>query len=74
MSAKKPTLILPLIVLAALCLGASGMPAVIAAEPEATPPIAACKNGAFSTEEDFIARDIKPFDGNMYISDGDVLS
>ena len=74
MSAQKPTLILSLIMLAALCLGASGMPAVVTAEAEATPPIGACKNGAFSTEEDFIARDIKPFDGNMYISDGDVLS
>ncbi len=36
--------------------------------------MAACANGAFSTEEDFIARDIKPFDGNLYISDGDMLS
>ena len=54
------------------------MPAASAAVPPsdeaATPPIAACASGAFSTEEDFIARDIKPYDGNLYISDGDVLS
>ena len=38
------------------------------------PPVGACAGGGFSTEEDFMARDIKPFDGNLYISDGDLLS
>jgi hypothetical protein len=36
--------------------------------------LAACKDGAFSTEEDFMMMRGEPFDGNPYISDGDVLS
>ncbi|MBI1296134.1 hypothetical protein GC175_14365 [bacterium] len=34
----------------------------------------ACRLGAFSTEEDFQMQDSEPYDGNPYISDGDVLS
>jgi hypothetical protein len=34
----------------------------------------ACKEGAFSTEEDFWMQEGEPFDGNPYISDGDILS
>ncbi|MBK8027716.1 MAG: hypothetical protein IPK19_41635 [Chloroflexi bacterium] len=33
-----------------------------------------CRSGAFSTEEDFISHGPVPFDGNRYISDGDLLS
>ena len=34
----------------------------------------ACEGGAFSTEEDFMMMRGEPFDGNPYISDGDLLS
>ena len=34
----------------------------------------ACEGGAFSTEEDFMMTRGEPFDGNPYISDGDLLS
>jgi hypothetical protein len=67
-----------LLLLAALCLCLPAGP--LASASTSTPaetaaaPIAACADGAFSTEEDFIASDIKPFDGNLHISDGDVLS
>ncbi len=37
-------------------------------------PLDACRLGAFSTEEDFMMQQGEPFDGNPYISDGDVLS
>ena len=43
-------------------------------DAQALPPVSACAGGAFSTEEDFMARDVKIFDGNPYISDGDMLS
>jgi len=33
-----------------------------------------CRGGAFSTEEDFMMQQGEPYDGNPYISDGDVLS
>lgn len=36
--------------------------------------LGACKDGAFSTEEDFMMRGGEPFDGNPYVSDGDLLS
>jgi hypothetical protein len=39
--------------------------------PEA---LEACRNGAFSTEEDFMSRGPEPPDGIPYISDGDLLS
>ena len=75
---KRLSLLASLVLVAVLCLCFAGAPtasaAVPAADELATPPVAACASGAFSTEEDFIARDIKPFDGNLYISDGDMLS
>jgi hypothetical protein len=36
--------------------------------------LGACKDGAFSVEEDFMMTRGEPFDGNPYISDGDLLS
>lgn len=36
--------------------------------------LANCRGGAFSTEEDFMMQENEPYDGNPYISDGDVLS
>lgn len=44
------------------------------ASAQSTPPFKACATGAFSTEEDFIMTKGEPFDGNPYISDGDMLS
>src|SRR3546814_3669615 len=38
------------------------------------PNLQACRDGAFSTEEDFISGEPVPFDGNPYVSDDDVLS
>ncbi len=65
-------------VIAVLILCLAVIPAASAAAPPldeaAVPPVGACAGGGFSTEEDFMARDIKPFDGNLYISDGDLLS
>ncbi|MCB0084203.1 MAG: hypothetical protein KDE47_24860, partial [Caldilineaceae bacterium] len=37
-------------------------------------PLGRCQEGAFSTEEDFVMQEGEPYDGNPYISDGDVLS
>ncbi|NOZ51289.1 MAG: hypothetical protein GXP37_14795 [Chloroflexi bacterium] len=37
-------------------------------------PLTNCRDGAFSTEEDFMMREKEPYDGNPYISDGDLLS
>ncbi len=37
-------------------------------------PLLACQDFAFSTEEDFITQGPTPFDGNVYISDGDLLA
>lgn len=37
-------------------------------------PLDFCRQGAFSTEEDFRMLRGEPFDGNPYISDGDLLS
>jgi hypothetical protein len=36
--------------------------------------LGACERGSFSTEEDFVMRESEPFDGDPYISDGDLLS
>lgn len=36
-------------------------------------PLANCRYGAFSTEEDFMMTRGEPYDGNPYISDGDLL-
>lgn len=72
MATQKLPLLAALALLAALCLPAAA--ASPAAAETAAPPVAACAQGAFSTEEDFIARDAPIFDGNPYISDGDMLS
>ena len=37
-------------------------------------PLGNCERGAFSTEEDFVMTKGEPYDGDPYISDGDVLS
>ena len=37
-------------------------------------PLEACDGGTFSTEEDFVMERGEPFDGNPYVSDGDLLS
>lgn len=37
-------------------------------------PLQRCERGAFSTEEDFMMTKGEPYDGDPYISDGDVLS
>ncbi len=37
-------------------------------------PLDNCQRGAFSTEEDFMMSESEPYDGNPYISDGDLLS
>ncbi len=39
-----------------------------------TYPLENCLSGAFSTEEDFMMIEGEPYDGNPYISDGDLLS
>jgi len=39
----------------------------------AAPPMEACKDLAFSTEEDFVTQGPEPPDGNPIISDGDLL-
>jgi len=39
-----------------------------------TYPLENCRAGAFSTEEDFMMTEGEPYDGNPYISDGDLLS
>ena len=46
----------------------------VARAQEESDPMTYCKEGAFSTEEDFVMREGEPFDGDPYISDGDVLS
>jgi hypothetical protein len=50
--------------------------AVVPASAQQVPfkNLAACKDGAFSVEEDFMMTRGEPFDGNPYISDGDLLS
>ena len=44
------------------------------AQPAPFRNLKACREGAFSTEEDFMMTSGEPFDGNRYISDGDLLS
>ncbi|MBM4459480.1 MAG: hypothetical protein FJ011_17275 [Chloroflexi bacterium] len=69
MFTRRLVLLVALTMLAGAVLPASSM--TIAAP---VPPLAACITGAFSTEEDFMAREKIPFDGNPYVSDGDMLS
>ncbi len=44
------------------------------AQGQTTYPLSNCLDGAFSTEEDFMMEQNEPYDGNPYISDGDLLS
>lgn len=37
-------------------------------------PLDLCRRAGFSTEEDFMMREGEAYDGNPYVSDGDVLS
>lgn len=55
---------------AVLCLA----PLAALAQPGPFRNLKACQGGAFSTEEDFMMTSGEPFDGNRYISDGDLLS
>jgi len=73
MAAKKLPIPVLLILLTVLGLPVASA-SVPVAEPKATPPVSACAESAFSTEEDFIAQDVKIFDGNQHVSDGDMLS
>ncbi|MCD6289802.1 MAG: hypothetical protein J7M34_04805 [Anaerolineae bacterium] len=61
------------LLIAALLVVLVPMPAPAAAQSSGY-PLDACRLGAFSTEEDFMMREGEPYDGNPYISDGDVLS
>lgn len=45
-----------------------------AAHAQGAYPLDKCRSGAFSTEEDFMMKEGKPYDGDPYISDGDLLS
>ncbi len=58
--------------LLALALGLVLIPATVHAQ--AGYPLVNCRQGAFSTEEDFMMAEGEPYDGNPYISDGDLLS
>lgn len=68
MSRRLMKCVVLMLMLAALTL--SALPA--AAQP--LNPLDYCREGAFSTEEDFIMLQKTPFDGNIYVSDGDLLS
>jgi hypothetical protein len=61
-----------LLVLLAALLVLSFSPAWASAQPPGN--LSACKDCAFSTEEDFLSRGPVPADGNPIISDGDLLS
>ena len=54
------------------------LPVALTAKPLAVEsaafPLEACAVGAFSTEEDFMMTEGEPYDGDPYISDGDILS
>jgi hypothetical protein len=60
--------------IAALAVGAAVFGNVLPAAAQPIFPLEACDAGAFSTEEDFVMQRGEPFDGNPYISDGDLLS
>ena len=59
-------LALVLLLLAVLPAWSAGRPANF--------PLDNCRDGAFSTEEDFKMLESEPYDGNPIISDGDLLS
>lgn len=50
----------------------AGQPATARAQATSY-PLDNCRYGAFSTEEDFMMTEGEPYDGNPYISDGDLL-
>ncbi len=50
------------------------LPALSVDDVAQEPPMKACEDGAFSTEEDFITTGPEPYDGDPIISDGDLLS
>lgn len=62
----------PLAVAVALVAGLAVVPAQAQDSPFKN--LSACRDGAFSVEEDFVMRRGEPFDGDPYISDGDLLS
>lgn len=62
-----------LIIVVAACLALASL-LVVRAQDEPFKNLFACEGGAFSTEEDFMMQRGEPFDGNPYISDGDILS
>ena len=75
MATKRLSLLLLVVLVAALWLPTASTSVPTAAEPAAEPPIGVCATGAFSTEEDFIAHtEPLPYPGNAYVSDGDMLS
>ncbi|MFQ5854558.1 MAG: hypothetical protein ACE5LU_02785 [Anaerolineae bacterium] len=66
-------LVTPLLLLV-LFAGVLMLPAPPTASLAQANPLEACEGGAFSTEEDFMMLEGEPFDGDPYISDGDLLS
>jgi len=58
--------------LAAAAIGA--VPPGLGAVAQGDFPLELCREAGFSTEEDFMMREGEPYDGDPYISDGDVLS
>lgn len=61
------------LLLGILVLGSLLLVPAARADPQALPNLPACKDFAFSTEEDFVTQGPKPPDGNPLISDGDLL-
>ncbi len=72
MSGVKPRIIL--IALAGILLPVLALTNLPLAAQNDSYPLKNCLIGAFSTEEDFMMMDGRPYDGNPYISDGDLLS
>lgn len=65
---------LPNLLLTIFIFGTLLLTPAVQADTEALPNLPACKDFAFSTEEDFLTRGPTPPDGNPIISDGDLLS
>ena len=63
-----------MLLVAALVLVSIAIPMPAAAQTPNSFPLNDCIKGAFSTEEDFMMMEGEPYDGDPYISDGDVLS
>lgn len=49
-------------------------PPALSARAQGDYPLELCREAGFSTEEDFMMREGKAYDGDPYVSDGDVLS